>query len=152
MTSIYIDADACPVKDEVVRVAERHNIKVFIVSNGGLRPNLHPLVENIIVPDGPDIADIWIADRATKGDLVITGDIPLAAKTVASGARTIRHNGDMFTQANIGNQLATRDLMADLRGANPFFQGSGKPFGKADRSNFLNSLEREVCAAKREVL
>lgn len=152
MTSIYIDADACPVKDEVVRVAERHNIKVFIVSNGGLRPNLHPLVENIIVPDGPDIADIWIADRATKGDLVITGDIPLAAKTVASGARTIRHNGDMFTTANIGNQLATRDLMADLRGANPFFQGSGKPFGKADRSNFLNSLEREVCAAKREVL
>ncbi|MDE0765814.1 MAG: YaiI/YqxD family protein [Amylibacter sp.] len=152
MTSIYIDADACPVKDEVVRVAERHNIKVFIVSNGGLRPNLHPLVENIIVPDGPDIADIWIADRATKGDLVITGDIPLAAKTVASGARTIRHNGDMFTPANIGNQLATRDLMADLRGANPFFQGSGKPFGKADRSNFLNSLEREVCAAKREVL
>ena len=152
MTSIYIDADACPVKDEVVRVAERHNIKVYIVSNGGLRPNLHPLVENIIVPDGPDIADIWIADRATKGDLVITGDIPLAAKTVASGARTIRHNGDMFTPANIGNQLATRDLMADLRGANPFFQGSGKPFGKADRSNFLNSLEREVCAAKREVL
>ncbi len=152
MTSIYIDADACPVKDEVVRVAERHNVKVFIVSNGGLRPNLHPLVENIIVPDGPDIADIWIADRATKGDLVITGDIPLAAKTVASGARTIRHNGDMFTPANIGNQLATRDLMADLRGANPFFQGSGKPFGKADRSNFLNSLEREVCAAKREVL
>ena len=135
-----------------MRVAERHNIKVFIVSNGGLRPNLHPLVENIIVPDGPDIADIWIADRATKGDLVITGDIPLAAKTVASGARTIRHNGDMFTPANIGNQLATRDLMADLRGANPFFQGSGKPFGKADRSNFLNSLEREVCAAKREVL
>jgi len=152
MTSIYIDADACPVKDEVVRVAERHNVKVFIVSNGGLRPNLHPLVENIIVPDGPDIADIWIADRATKGDLVITGDIPLAAKTVASGARTIRHNGDMFTPANIGNQLATRDLMADLRGANPFFQGSGKPFGKADRSNFLNSLEREVCAAKREIL
>ena len=152
MTSIYIDADACPVKDEVVRVAERHNVKVFIVSNGGLRPNLHPLVENIIVPDGPDIADIWIADRATKGDLVITGDIPLAAKTVASGARTIRHNGDMFTPANIGNQLATRDLMADLRGANPFFQGSGKPFGKADRSNFLNSLEREICAAKREIL
>ena len=152
MTNIYIDADACPVKDEVVRVAERHNVKVFIVSNGGLRPNLHPLVENIIVPDGPDIADIWIADRATKGDLVITGDIPLAAKTVASGARTIRHNGDMFTPANIGNQLATRDLMADLRGANPFFQGSGKPFGKADRSNFLNSLEREICAAKREIL
>ena len=97
MTDIYIDADACPVKEETVRVAERHNVKVFIVSNGGLRPNLHPLVENIIVPDGPDIADLWIADRAHKGDLVITGDIPLAAKTVAAGARTIRHNGDMPT-------------------------------------------------------
>jgi len=80
MTNIYIDADACPVKDETIRVAERHDVKVFIVSNGGLRPNLHPLVENIIVPDGPDIADMWIADRARKGDLVITGDIPLAAK------------------------------------------------------------------------
>ena len=98
MTNIYIDADACPVKDETVRVAERHNVKVFIVSNGGLRPNLQTLVENIIVPDGPDIADMWIEDRARKGDLVITGDIPLAAKTVAAGARTIRHNGDMFTR------------------------------------------------------
>ena len=151
MTSIYIDADACPVKVETIRVAERHNVKVFIVSNGGLRPNPHPLVENIIVPDGPDIADMWIADRATKGDLVITGDIPLAAKTVAAGARTIRHNGDMFTPSNIGNQLATRDLMADLRGADPFLQGSGKPFSKTDRSNFLNSLEREVRAAKKEI-
>ena len=152
MTDIYIDADACPVKEETVRVAERHNVKVFIVSNGGLRPNLHPLVENIIVPDGPDIADMWIADRAHKGDLVITGDIPLAAKTVAAGARPIRHHGDMFSPSNIGNQLATRDLMADLRGANPFMQGSGKPFSKIDRSNFLNSLEREVRAAKKEVL
>jgi uncharacterized protein YaiI (UPF0178 family) len=151
MTAIYIDADACPVKDETVRVAERHNVRVFIVSNGGLRPNLHPLVENVIVPDGPDIADMWIADRATKGDVVITGDIPLAAKTVESGARTIRHNGDMFTPANIGNQLATRDLMADLRGADPFFQGKGKPFSKVDRSNFLNALEREVRAAQRDV-
>lgn len=151
MTAIYIDADACPVKEETVRVAERHDVKVFIVSNGGLRPNLHPLVENVIVPDGPDIADMWIADRAVKGDVVITGDIPLAAKTVASGVRTLRHNGDMFTPANIGNQLATRDLMADLRGADPFFQGRGKPFNKVDRSNFLNTLEREVRAAQRDV-
>ena len=152
MTNIYIDADACPVKDETVRVAERHGVKVFIVSNGGLRPNPHPLVENVIVPDGPDIADIWIAERAIMGDVVITGDIPLAAKTVASGARTIRHNGDMFTPSNIGNQLATRDLMADVRGADPFFQGSGKAFTRADRSNFLNSLEREVRAAKKDTL
>ena len=150
MTSIYIDADACPVKDEVVRVAERHKVKVFIVSNGGLRPNPHPLVENVIVSEGADVADMWIADRATTGDVVITGDIPLAAKTVASGARTVRHNGDMFTPGNIGNQLATRDLMADLRAADPFRQGGGKPFSKQDRSNFLNSLEREVRAALRE--
>ncbi|PIB26659.1 hypothetical protein BFP76_12280 [Amylibacter kogurei] len=150
MTSVYVDADACPVKDEVVRVAERHKCKVFIVSNGGLRPNPHPLVENIIVPDGPDIADMWIADRAKLGDVVITGDIPLAAKTVASGARTIRHNGDMFTSANIGNQLATRDLMADVRAADPFHRGGGKPFSKTDRSNFLNSLEREIRAAQKE--
>lgn len=152
MTAVYIDADACPVKDECIRVAERHGTKVFIVSNGGLRPNPHPLVENVIVPDGPDIADIWIADRATTGDVVITGDIPLAAKTVASGARTIRHNGDMFTPSNIGNQLATRDLMADLRAADPFFKGGGKPFSKVDRSNFLNALEREIRAAKKEAL
>ncbi|GLQ35634.1 UPF0178 protein [Amylibacter marinus] len=150
MSAVYVDADACPVKAEVVRVAERHKCKVYIVSNGGLRPNPHPLVENVIVPDGPDVADMWIADRATRGDVVITGDIPLAAKTVANGARTIRHNGDMFTPANIGNQLATRDLMADLRAADPFHQGGGKPFGKADRSNFLNSLERELRAAIRE--
>ena len=150
MTSVYIDADACPVKDETIRVAERHKCKVFIVSNGGLRPNPHPLVENIIVPDGPDVADMWIADRAKKGDIVITGDIPLAAKTVANGARTIRHNGDMFTPANIGYQLATRDLMADLRAADPFHQGSGKPFNKADRSNFLNALEREIRVALKE--
>lgn len=150
MTSVYVDADACPVKEEVVRVADRHQVKVFIVSNGGLRPNPHPLVENIIVPDGPDIADMWIADRAAKGDVVITGDIPLAAKTVESGARTIKHNGEIFTPANIGNKLATRDLMADLRAADPFRQGGGRPFSKADRSAFLNALERELRAAKLE--
>lgn len=146
---IYVDADACPVKDEVVRVAQRHGTQVFIVSNGGLRPNPHPLVENVIVPDGPDVADMWIADRAGVGDIVVTGDIPLAAKTVAAGAQTLQHNGDVFTQANIGNKLATRDLMADLRAADPFRQGGGKPFSKADRSNFLNALEKALHAAKK---
>ena len=147
---IYVDADACPVKDEVERVATRHKIMAVMVSNGGLRPSANPYVSHEIVPDGPDIADMWIADRAVNGDVVITGDIPLAAKTVAAGARTIRHNGDMFTPSNIGNQLATRDLMADLRGADPFFQGKGKPFSKVDRSNFLNALEREIRAALKE--
>ncbi len=149
MTALYVDADACPVKDEVVKVADRHKLAVFIVSNGGLRPNPHPLVQTIIVPDGPDIADMWIADRAGRGDIVITGDIPLAAKCIAAGAQVIRHNGDLFTEANIGNQLATRDLMADLRAADPFRQGGGRPFSKADRSRFLDMLDRAVQKAGR---
>ena len=150
MSNIYIDADACPVKDETLRVAARHKLRVYIVSNGGLRPSPHPLVEIVVVDDGPDVADMWIADRIKPGDICITGDIPLAAKCLEAGGRALRHNGDAFTRANIGNQLAMRDLMADLRAADPFRQGSGKPFSKADRSNFLNALEREVQLAKRE--
>lgn len=146
---IYVDADACPVKDEVERVGTRHGTKMFIVSNGGLRPSQNPLVETVIVPEGPDIADMWIADRAVAGDVVITGDIPLAAKCVASGARVLKHNGEALTEANIGNVLATRDLMADLRSADPFRQGGGKPFSKADRSRFLDALERELQRIKR---
>ncbi len=149
MTAIYIDADACPVKDEALKVADRHGIKVFVVSNGGIRPNPHPLVESVIVSDGPDVADMWIADRATTGDVVVTGDIPLAAKCIEAGAQVIRHNGDVFTPANIGTQLATRDLMADLRAADPFRQGGGRPFSKADRSRFLDRLEGEVRKAMR---
>ncbi|WP_194097473.1 YaiI/YqxD family protein [Marivivens aquimaris] len=147
---IYIDADACPVKAEVERVATRHGIKTFVVSNGGLRPSQNPLVENVIVPEGPDVADMWIADRAKGGDIVITGDIPLAAKCVEAGARVLKHNGEALTQANVGNALAMRDLMADLRSADPFRQGGGKPFSKADRSRFLDALEREVQKVKRE--
>ncbi len=147
---IYVDADACPVKDEVERVGTRHGSKMFIVSNGGLRPSQNPLVETVIVPDGPDVADMWIAERATKGDVVVTGDIPLAAKCVAAGARVLKHNGEALTEANIGNVLATRDLMADLRAADPFRQGGGKPFSKADRSRFLDALEREMQRIKRE--
>ncbi len=150
MTVIYIDADACPVKDETLRVADRHKVKVYVVSNGGLRPNPHPLVETVVVPDGPDVADMWIADRIGKGDICITGDIPLAAKCLEAGGRAVRHNGDAFTTANIGNQLAMRDLMADLREADPFRQGGGRPFSKADRSKFLEVLEREVRAALKE--
>ncbi|WP_107498460.1 YaiI/YqxD family protein [Thalassobius sp. I31.1] len=150
MTAIYIDADACPVKAEAERVATRHKVKMYVVCNGGLRPSQNPLVETVIVPDGPDVADMWIADRAVKGDVVVTGDIPLAAKCVASGARVVRHNGEMFTEANIGQQLATRDLMADLREADPFRQGGGRPFSKADRSRFLDVMERETRAALRD--
>ena len=147
--SLYIDADACPVKAEAERVGTRHKIKIYIVSNGGLRPSQNPLVETVIVPEGPDVADMWIAERAGPGDVVITGDIPLAAKCVEAGARVLKHNGEALTQANIGNILATRDLMADLRAADPFRQGGGKGFTKADRSRFLDALERELRAAAR---
>ena len=141
---IYVDADACPVKDEVERVATRTGVQVAMVCNGGLRPSQNPLVEMVFVPDGPDVADIWIADRAGPGDVVVTGDIPLAAKCVEAGAQVLKHNGDPLTLANIGNVLATRDLMADLRAADPFRQGGGKGFGKADRSRFLAALDTAI--------
>ena len=146
--SIYVDADACPVKPEVEKVGTRHRVKMFVVSNGGLRPSQNPLVETVIVSDGPDVADMWIAERAGPGDVVITGDIPLAAKCVEAGAQVLKHNGEPLTAANIGNVLATRDLMSDLRAADPFRQGGGKGFTKADRSRFLDALERALRKAK----
>ncbi|SLN18974.1 hypothetical protein PEL8287_00762 [Roseovarius litorisediminis] len=147
--AIYVDADACPVKSEVEKVGTRHGLQMFIVSNGGLRPSQNPLVETVIVPDGPDVADMWIAERAGQGDVVITGDIPLAARCVEAGAQVLKHNGEALTAANIGNVLATRDLMTDLRAADPFRQGGGRGFTKADRSRFLDALERTIRAAKR---
>ena len=150
MTALYIDADACPVKSEAERVASRHQVKMYIVSNGGLRPSQNPLVETIIVPDGPDVADMWIAERAGVGDVVITGDIPLAAKCIEGGAMVLKHNGETLTAANIGNVLATRDLMTDLRAADPFRQGGGKSFTKSDRSRFLSALETTLRKAKAE--
>lgn len=151
MTALYIDADACPVKAEAERVALRHKLRMFVVSNGGLRPSQAALVETVIVPDGPDVADMWIADRAGPGDVVITGDIPLAARCIEGGARVVKHNGEVLHAKNIGGVLATRDLMADIRAADPFRQGGGKAFSKADRSRFLDALEREVRAAARDV-
>jgi uncharacterized protein YaiI (UPF0178 family) len=149
VSALYIDADACPVKEEAERVATRHKLKMYVVSNGGLRPSRNPLVENIIVSEGADVADMWIAERCGTGDVVVTGDIPLAAKCIETGAQVLRHNGERFTPANIGQQLAMRDLMADLRAANPLGAGgSGKGFTKADRSRFLDALEREIRAAK----
>ena len=152
-TKIYIDADACPVKDEAVKVARRHGLSIFIVSNGGIRPHQDPLVETVIVPDGPDVADKWIAGRASVGDVVVTADIPLAARVIANGAAALRHNGDVFNAENIGSQLATRDLMADLRAADPLMTGAnkqgGRAFSKHDRSRFLERLEALIRKAKR---
>ncbi|ATX65138.1 YaiI/YqxD family protein [Roseinatronobacter bogoriensis] len=147
--AIYVDADACPVKSEVERVGTRHKLKIFIVSNGGIRPSVNPLVETVIVAAGADEADKWIAERAGQGDIVVTGDIPLAAKCVEAGAQVLKHNGEPLSAENIGNVLATRDLMADLRAADPFRQGGGRSFSKADRSRFLDALERAVRRAAR---
>ena len=135
--TLYVDADACPVKAEAERVAQRHGVAMKLVSNGGLRPSANPLVEVVIVPEGPDV-----------GDVVITADIPLAARCVENGARVLQHDGQALNAANIGNVLATRDLMADLRAANPFMQGGGRAFSKADRSRFLEALEREMRAVR----
>ena len=142
---IYVDADACPVKAEALRVAERHKTKVVYVSDGGVRPNPHPLAEVVVVTQGADAADDWIVERIQPGEICITGDIPLADRCIKAGARALKHNGELFTAANIGNILATRDLMTDLRAANPLNQGGGgKPFTKQDRSRFLEALEREL--------
>jgi uncharacterized protein len=148
MPKLYIDADACPVKAEAERVALRLGIGMVLVSNGGIRPSANPLVESVFVPDGPDEADKWIAAHAGPGDVVVTGDIPLAARCIAGGARVVKHNGEELHERNIGTILATRDLMADLRAADPFRQGGGRPFSKADRSRFLDVLDRVLRAAK----
>ncbi len=140
--TLYVDADACPVKEEAERVATRLGVKVLFVSNGGLRPSSNPLVQMVYVAQGPDEADRWIADRAGSGDVVVTNDMPLAARCVAAGAAVLRPDGSELTAANVGNALAMRDLMADLRAADPFRQGGGRAFSKADRARFLATLDR----------
>ncbi len=150
MRTIFIDADACPVKDETIRVADRYQFGVVMVSNGGIRPRREPFVETVVVPSGADEADKWIADRAGPGDICVTSDIPLAARCLEGGAAALRPDGEAFTQASIGNALATRDLMADWRAANPLMAGGGgKGFTAQDRSRFLQSLDRLVRAASR---
>lgn len=144
---MFIDADACPVKAEAERVATRFGIKMYLVSNGGIRPSANPLVESIFVASGADEADKWIAEACGPRDVVVTADIPLAAKCIAAGARVVKHDGTELTGANIGNVLASRDLMADLRAADPFLQGGGRAFSKADRSRFLDVLDRVLRAA-----
>ncbi|HLS19538.1 MAG TPA: YaiI/YqxD family protein, partial [Paracoccaceae bacterium] len=151
MTRIFIDADACPVRAEALRVAARHRLPVFMVSNGGIRPDPDPLVETVIVDGSADAADRWIAERIGKGDICVTSDVPLAARCIEAGGEAIRPNGEALTATNIGHALAMRDLMADLRAAYPLGAGGGgKPFSRADRSRFLDALERMVQAAMRQ--
>lgn len=149
MHDIYIDADACPVKAEVLRVAERHGLKTYIVSDGGVRPPASPLVELVVVAPGMDAADNWIADHIGKGDIAITADTPLAARCIAEGAKVLRFNGEPFDEQSIGAALATRDLMTHLRETGEI-TGGPRPFSKQDRSRFLNALETMVQAVKRE--
>jgi hypothetical protein len=148
MTQIYVDADACPVKDEVLRVAVRHGLMTHLVSDGGIRPRPGPLVRLVVVPPGPDAADDWIADHIVAGDIVITNDIPLADRCLKQGASAIQPNGRMFSNASIGTVLATRNLMADLRERGEI-GGGPAPFAKADRSRFLQALENAIQAQLR---
>jgi uncharacterized protein YaiI (UPF0178 family) len=146
---LYIDADACPVKQEVYRVAERHGLKVYVVSNSPIAVPRDPLIERIVVAAGMDVADDWIAERAAKGAIVVTQDIPLAARAVKAGAVAIAPNGKPFSESSIGMTLATRNLMDSLRSAGEI-TGGPKPFSPKDRSAFLGSLDREIVRLKRE--
>ena len=146
--TLYIDADACPVKQEVYRVAERHGLKVFVVSNTPIAIPHDPLIERVVVAAGMDAADDWIAERANKGAIVITQDIPLAARVVKAGGIAIAPNGKPFSESSIGMALATRNLMDSLRSAGEI-TGGPKPFAPKDRSAFLQSLEREIVRLKR---
>ncbi len=150
MGVIHVDADACPVRVEAERVATRHGMLLFLVSDGGLRPSRNSLVKTVFVPGGPDAADEWIAGRAGPGDVVVTADIPLAARCLGAGARVLRPDGTALARNNMGNALAMRDLMAGLRAADPFRRGSGRAFSKADRARFLDALEGAVRKAMRE--
>lgn len=146
MVTIYVDADACPVKDETKSVARRHGLKTVLVSDGGIRPSDDPLVETVFVSQGADAADDWIAEAIGHADICITNDIPLASRCIAKGAMVLRPNGEPLTEQSIGMALATRDLMQTLRDAGEV-HGGPRPFSRADRSNFLNRLETTVRAA-----
>jgi uncharacterized protein YaiI (UPF0178 family) len=141
MKNIYGDADACPVKDEVTKVAIRNKISTYMVCNGGIRPFKNLLIKLIIVSEGADEADKWIFNNVIANDIVVTADIPLAAKCLDKGANVIKHDGQVLTVNNIGNILATRDLMSDLRSSDPFLKGKNKSFSQIDRGRFLNSLQ-----------
>lgn len=146
---IYIDADACPVKEEVIKVASRHKIKVFVVSNGGIRINSNPLVRTIIVENGLDVADKWISNRVKSLDLVITNDIPLASNLVKARAFAMTPYGKELNSNNIGSILATRNLMHDLRSENQFLKNKNAIFSKKNRSEFLNNLEKLIQKIKK---
>ena len=148
MTVLYVDADACPVKDEVYRVAARYGLKVFVVSNSWIRVPADPRIEQVVVDAGPDIADDWIAERAGAGDVVITADIPLAQRSLAGGAQALHPAGRPFTPDNIGGALAGRAIGEHLRSMGEVTRGPSA-FAPADRSRFLQALDAAVVKAMR---
>jgi uncharacterized protein YaiI (UPF0178 family) len=145
---LYVDADACPVKQEVYKVAERHELFVTLVAGAWMRVPAHARIRLEVVTQGFDAADDWIVERIARGDIVVTADIPLASRCLAKGARAIGTTGRPFTEDNIGEVMATRDLLADLRGAGEQTRGPA-PFDPRDRSQFLQALETAVQASLR---
>jgi uncharacterized protein YaiI (UPF0178 family) len=147
--TIYIDADACPVKQETYRVAERHGVRVVVVSNSPIAVPRDDFIERVVVSAGMDKADDYIAERSRKGVIVITADVPLASRAVKAGAVAVAPNGKPFSESSIGMTLATRNLMDELRSQGAI-TGGPKPFSPKDRSAFLGSLDREIVRLKRE--
>jgi uncharacterized protein YaiI (UPF0178 family) len=148
VSEIYVDADACPVKDEVMRVAYRHQLRVHFVSNSFMRLDDSELVNRVVVAEGPDVADDWIAERAGPGDIAITADIPLADRCVKAGAAALSPTGKPFSPESIGMALAMRNLMSDLRETGEI-SGHNPSFSRKNRSDFLQELEKLVQQAKR---
>ncbi|GJD75902.1 YaiI/YqxD family protein [Methylobacterium goesingense] len=145
---VYIDADACPVKDETYRVAGRYGLHVYVVANSFMALPREPWIERVVVSDGFDAADDWIAARARPGTIVVTADVPLASRCVKAGAAVLAPTGKPFSESGIGMALATRNLMQDLREAGAI-TGGPKPFSARDRSAFLGALDRTVMRLKR---
>ena len=148
MTQIYVDADACPVKDEATRVAERHSLVITFVSNGGLRPSRDPMIRHVVVPHGADAADDWIVDNAVANDIAITADVPLAARLVEKDVHVLGPTGRPFTPESIGMAVAMRDLKQHLRETGEI-KGYNPGFSAKDRSAFLSALDQTVRRALR---
>ena len=148
MTKIYVDGDACPVKNEIIKVSERYNFEVFIVSNSWLRNIVGNNVKTIVVSEGADEADNWIVEHIESDDVCVTGDIPLAKRCLDKGAVTIGHSGKEFTEDSIGMALAVRNLKSELR-ATLEFKDTNKQFDKKDRSRFLSTLDKVLFMKKK---
>lgn len=147
---VFVDADACPVKPEIYRVAERYGLMVYVVANAFMAVPRSDMIERVIVPEGPDIADNWIAERAGDSDIVITADIPLAGRCVKKGATVVGPTGKPFTDDSMGMALATRDLLTDLRSAGATTRGPA-PLSRQDISRFLSALDLAVTRLKRKL-